>query len=374
MSEAMMAEIKSLGMNLSKIGEAMTQKLDPLPGELKSMRDAIAEMQLRTQKFEYLHGAKSKTVSPEMKSFIDYVAGRTTNYESKAATATVANQNNAGYLAIPEFIDQVIPQLYERSPLLSEITVFRISGNIGSVPVANSRPEVHWVGEIEERPVSKVDVGVANIPMNEMICSTELSNVLIRDSNLVNAEQYIQSESASAMRDGIGTAILTGNGDNKPVGLLDKTSKVNKKIKTLKSGASKGITTDVLFDAMGAMKSGAMDNAKWVMSNETFWAIAKQFGKDSGYVTMPLAEGIRPAILGKPVIIAEAPGLDTDGNRAIMLGDLRKAYIGVQSEQMTFIRDPYSQHKNGITSLTYNSAFGGQVVRPEALVAIDVGA
>ena len=374
MSDALMAEVKSLGMNLSKIGEAMTQKLDPLPGELKNMRDAIAEMQLRTQKFEYLHGAKSKTVSPEMKSFIDYVAGRTTDYESKAATATVANQNNAGYLAIPEFIDQVIPQLYERSPLLSEITVFRISGNIGSVPVANSRPEVHWVGEIEERPVSKVDVGVANIPMNEMVCSTELSNVLIRDSNLVNAEQYIQTESASAMRDGIGTAILTGNGDNKPIGLLDKTSKVNKKIKTLKSGASKGITTDVLFDAMGAMKSDAMDNAKWVMSNATFWAIAKQFGKDSNFVTMPLAEGIRPAILGKPVIIAEAPGLDTDGNRAIMLGDLRKAYIGVQSEQMTFIRDPYSQHKNGITSLTYNSAFGGQVVRPEALVAIDVGA
>ena len=286
----------------------------------------------------------------------------------------MANQNNAGYLAVPEFIDQVIPQLYERSPLLSEITVFRISGNIGSVPVANSRPEVHWVGEIEERPVSKVDVGVANIPMNEMVCSTELSNVLIRDSNLVNAEQYIQSESASAMRDGIGTAILTGNGDNKPIGLLDKTSKVNKKIKTLKSGASKGITTDVLFDAMGAMKSDAMDNAKWVMSNATFWAIAKQFGKDSNFVTMPLAEGIRPAILGKPVIIAEAPGLETDGNRAIMLGDLRKAYIGVQSEQMTFIRDPYTQHKNGITSLTYNSAFGGQVVRPEALVAIDVGA
>ena len=193
MSDALMAEVKSLGMNLSKIGEAMTQKLDPLPGELKSMKDAIAEMQLRTQKFEYLHGAKSKTVSPEMKSFIDYVAGRTTDYESKAATATVANQNNAGYLAIPEFIDQVIPQLYERSPLLSEITVFRISGNIGSVPVANSRPEVHWVGEIEERPVSKVDVGVANIPMNEMVCSTELSNVLIRDSNLVNAEQYIQT-------------------------------------------------------------------------------------------------------------------------------------------------------------------------------------
>lgn len=374
MSDALMAEVKSLGMNLSKIGEAMTQKLDPLPGELKSMKDAIAEMQLRTQKFEYLYGAKSKTVSPEMKSFIDYVAGRTTDYESKAATATVANQNNAGYLAIPEFIDQVIPQLYERSPLLSEITVFRISGNIGSVPVANSRPEVHWVGEIEERPVSKVDVGVANIPMNEMVCSTELSNVLIRDSNLVNAEQYIQTESASAMRDGIGTAILTGNGDNKPIGLLDKTSKVNKKIKTLKSGASKGITTDVLFDAMGAMKSDAMDNAKWVMSNATFWAIAKQFGKDSNFVTMPLAEGIRPAILGKPVIIAEAPGLETDGNRAIMLGDLRKAYIGVQSEQMTFIRDPYTQHKNGITSLTYNSAFGGQVVRPEALVAIDVGA
>ena len=45
MSDTMMAEIKSLGTNLSKIGEAMTQKLDPLPGELKSMKDAIAEMQ-----------------------------------------------------------------------------------------------------------------------------------------------------------------------------------------------------------------------------------------------------------------------------------------------------------------------------------------
>ena len=374
MSDAMMAEIKSLGTNLARIDEAMTQKLDPLQGELKSMKDAIAEMQLRTQKFEFLNGAKSKNVSPKMKSFIDYVAGRTNEIESKANTATVANQNNAGYLAIPEFIDQVIPQLYDRSPLLSEITVFRISGNLGSIPVANSRPDVHWVGETETRPVSKVDLGVANIPLNEMVCSTELSNVLIRDSNLVNAEQYIQSESASAMRDGIGTAILTGDGDCKPIGLMNKDAKVNKKIKALKSGAATGITTDVLFDAMGSLKNEAMDNAKWVMSNSTFWAIAKQFGKDSSYVTMPLAEGIRPAILGKPVVICDAPGLGTTGNRAIMLGDLRRAYIGVQSEQMTFLRDPYTKSMNGITRMTYNTAFGGQVVRPETLVAIDVGA
>lgn len=373
MSDVLMAEVKSLGDNLTRIGEAMTQKLEPLQGELKNIKDVVEEMQLRNQKAAFTHGAKGGQPSTEMKSFIDYVAGRTENAPESKAAATVANPTTGGYLAIPEFIDQVVPQLYENSPLLSEITVYRISGNIGSVPVANSRPEVSWVGEIEDRPTSNVNIGIANIPMNEMVCSTDLSNVLIRDSNWINAEQYIVNESADAMRDGIGEAILSGNGQNKPVGLMTKDAKVNKKIKTLKSGVANGITTDVLFDAMGQLNTRAAPNAKWVMNNQTFWAIAKQFGKDSNYVTMPLAEGIRPAILGKPVIIANAPGL-TDGNRAIILGDLRQAYIGVQSETMSYIRDPYTQSKKGITSMTYNTAFGGQVVRPEALVAIDVGA
>lgn len=374
MSDAMNSEIKSLGDSLAKIDEALTQKLDPLQGELKSMKDAIAEMQIRTQKASYTHGAKGRQVSSEMKSFIDYISGRTKDAPEVKSTATVANPNSGGYLAIPEFIDQVIPQLYENSPLLQEITVFRISGNIGSIPVSNSRPEVSWVGEIEDRPSSGVDIGIANIPLNEMVCSTELSNVLIRDSNWVNAEQYIINETSSAMRDGIGEAILSGNGQNKPIGLMNKEAKVNKKIRAIKSGASKGITTDVLFDAMGKLNTRAANNAKWIMSNATFWTIAKQFGKDSNYVTMPLAEGIRPAILGKPVVICNAPGLDTDGNRAVMLGDLKQAYIGVQSESMSYIRDPYTKSKQGITSMTWDSAFGGQVVRPEALVAIDVGA
>lgn len=372
MSDTMMIEVKSLGDRLSKIGEAVDKKLTPIEGQLKSMNDVIAEIQLQMQKSAF--GAqKNNTLTEERKSFVDYVAGRSDNVpESKAAT--VGNPSTGGYLAIPEFVNQVIPQLYERSPLLPEITVFRISANVGAIPISNARPGVNWVGEIEERPVSNVDLGMVNIPMNTMVCSSELSNVLIRDSNLVNAEEYIVTESSSAMRDGIGRAILKGDGINKPIGLMNKDAKVNKKIKALKSGVSKGISTDVLFDAMGALNSEAQPNAKWVMSNTTFWAIAKQFGKDSNYVTMPLAEGIRPAILGKPVIIAECPELNTDGNRSIMLGDFRKAYIGIQSEQMTYIRDPYSMSNQGMTRMSYTTAFGGQVVRPEALVAIDVGA
>ena len=367
MSDAVMAEVKGLGESIARLGTSVDTKLAPLEGEIKSMKDAIAEMQLMVQKMPMGADGKRRDVSPEMKSMLDYISDRDKGFEAKAAT--VGNPTTGGYLAVPDFIAQVIPMLYNESPLLSEITVNQVSGNVAFVPVARGRPQATWVGEIEERTPSDAQLGAVNIPMNEVVCPTEISNVLIRDSNLVNAEQYLLSESTEAIRDAIGQAILKGDGHNKPEGIL-----TNKKVKTIKSGVSRGITTDVLFDVMGALPDKAIPNAKWVMSNKTFWAIVKQFGKDSTYVTMPLAEGIRPAILGKPVVIAETPDLGTDGNKAIVFGDLKTAYRGIQSDQMSFIRDPYTKSKNGLTVMTYNMPFGGQVVRPEALVTVTVGA
>ena len=102
MSDAVMAEVKGLGESIARLGTSVDTKLAPLEGEIKSMKDAIAEMQLRVQKMPMGADGKRRDVSPEMKSMLDYISDRDKGFEAKAAT--VSNPTTGVYLAVPDFI------------------------------------------------------------------------------------------------------------------------------------------------------------------------------------------------------------------------------------------------------------------------------
>lgn len=350
-------EMKGL---VEKMGEAK-QSVDGIVTDIKDMKSAIKDLQIKAGKGRF-SASGVKEISPEMKGMIENISG----LESK--TATVANGPSGGYFAIPEFIANVIPKIYDNFPLLEEITTYNVDGNVATIPVETGEPDVTWVGEIETVPESDIGLGIVNIPVNTLSCGVGLSRTIMRNSNLINAETYLIDRTTKAMRRGLGRAILEGTGFKQPEGILS-----SKKVKTVKSGASKGITTDALFDVVGNFPS-ELDSPKWLMSKATFMEIAKQFGKDSSYVTMPLGNAIPPAILGDPVIFADMDGLATDGNKAIVYGDFKSGYLGLQGTQMEYIPDQTTKARQGIVQMTYFMPFGGQVIMPEAFETITVGA
>lgn len=356
---SMEIEMKSLGEKIGEVGK----KVGTWTDEVKNLKDVVADIQVQIKKNAVV---PSKGISEEIKGMVDFVAGRADTPETK--TASVANGPNGGYFAIPEFIANVVPKIYESYPVLSEITTYNVDANVAAIPIEVGEPDVQWVGELQEISESDVDLGMANIPMNQLSAAVSLSNTLIRNSNWIDAENYLIDRTTKAVSRGLGKAVLLGTGFKQPEGILSC-----KKIKSTKSGAAKGITTDTIFDVFGDFPS-ELENPKWMMSKATFLSIAKQFGKDSSYVNMPLGDGIPPMILGTPVIFADIPGLESDGNKAIVLGDFRAGYIGLQGTSMEYIRDNITKARKSMTLMTYNMPFGGQVVAPDAFRVITTGA
>lgn len=342
------SEIRSIAEAVNGISKKMDE-------DMAAVKQAVGDLQAKG-----VSGSAGKSFDPEVKSMIDYIRGQ------EVKTGTVANPTTGGYAAVPSFVSEVVGKYYQENPLLSEITVNTVTGNVAVVPIEKGAPDTHWVGEIETRTGDVGKLGIANIPMNEVVAKIPLSNVLINDANLFNVESYMADSASKALAREVGKTIIDGSGSKQPEGVL-----TNAEVPAVASGAASALKTDALFDMMGALPDEAVPGAKWLMSNETFWNVVKEFGKDSNYVTMPLAQGIQPAILGHSVIIADMPKVQAN-SFPIVFGNFRDGYRGIQHEGLTYLRDPYTMAGNGITVTWFSSRFGGQVVNPEAFVKLKV--
>lgn len=340
--------------------------------QYKKLEDAIVELQrgaqLRTEP-----GVKSMQVSEGVKSMIEHIRtgqAPTIQYDASGVkSATVSNPPNGGYFAVPEFQNRVLQRMYETSPMRQICEVINISGNMAVLPYEVSPPDGKWVGETEKRDkVSDVKVALAQIPVNEYVIKTAISNTLLEDANLVGIEDYIVNSATQAIERKVSDAFVTGDGDKKPLGLY-----VDPALKTVKTGQAAAVSTDALFDAMAAVPTDALSNARWTMSMSTFLAFVKQFGKDSTYYNMPLADGFPARLMGYPVTFINAPAVAA-GNIVATFGDHAHAYKIVQRVSLQYQRDIYTGADDNLVYTRYRTRVGGMMVMPESVVGIKVGA
>lgn len=355
-----MAEYKQVMDQVSNDFQAIIKKQQEMSADYAALKKSVADFQERSA----TGSAGQVHVSEGMKGMIDYIAGR------KAAPASVGNPASGGYLAIPDFQARVVAKMYDDSPILNEVETIAVDGNLAYLPYEAAAPEAEWLGEGEKSSNAGASLGVAQIPVNNLRAKVPISNDLIQDSNLVSVETYLINSTSRSMARSIGKAIISGTGVKSPQGVTNA-----KTVRKIKSGASKGITADAIFDITAALPDEADPGAIWAMRKDTFFAIAKQFGKDSTYVNMPMSEAIQPMILGhKVVFCADYAGLDTDGKVCATFGNFREGYKAVQAGGMTYQRDEYSASDEDQTVLRFKQRIGGQVVIPDAFVNVQVGA
>lgn len=367
---AMQTEIKSLGRSMDRLGSAIDERLIPMSKSIDRLTDAVAEMQLASQRAV---GPMGRQVSEGTKALIDHLrtgmdpAVQYTAEGTKAAT--VSNPPSGGYFAVPEFMSRVIERMYDLSPMRQICEVINISGNLSVLPYEAAPPRGRWVGETESRlPDTDVRIGVAQIPVDEYIVRLSVSNTLLEDANLVGIEDYLINAASAAIDRDVGDAFVTGDGFKKPMGLY-----TDARLPTVTTGDPSGVTVDMLFDAMGAVPNDALRNARWTMSMQTFLQIVKAFGERSNYYTMPLSQEIPATIFGYPVTFINTPGIE-DGNVIATFGDHMHAYKIVQRLALQYQRDPYTGADDNLVVTRFRTRVGGQLVMPEAVVGIKVGA
>ena len=148
-------------------------------------------------------------------------------------------------------------------------------------------------------------------------------------------------------------AFVNGDGVKKPTGFM-RAAKVAEGswtwgslgyVLTGVSGAfAASGASDVLVDAVYALRAGYRQNAYWVMNRRTQAAIRKLKDADGNYLWAPPATAAgRASIMNFPVVEAEDMP-DIGANAApIAFGDFGRGYLIVDRIGIRVLRDPYSQ-------------------------------
>src|SRR5262249_44831957 len=157
------------------------------------------------------------------------------------------------------------------------------------------------------------------IPMHEMACYVDASVRLLEDA-AINVEAEISSDLAEEFGRLEGVALVRGDGDKKPVGVMSDAAvayTASGNASTLGSSPS-----DLLITTIYPLRATYRNNGVWMMNGTPLAATRKLKDGQNNYLWQPSFQAGQPeTILGRPVI--EAPDMDDIGADAepIVFGD-----------------------------------------------------
>ena len=206
-----------------------------------------------------------------------------------------------------------------------------------------------WVGELTERPNTNVpQLARAGITWGEIYANPKASYRLLDDA-LFNVEAWYSQKVAETFADYEEEAFLTGNGTNKPKGLLAydyvATADSSRDFGKFEKITSATLTADTIIDLYYSLRQVYRgNNTAWLMNPSTIQALRKLKDGNQNYIWIDnIANGMVGTLLGRPVYESRfMPDFSTAGNKAILFGDFKKAYTIFDLHGLRIVRDVYT--------------------------------
>ena len=206
-----------------------------------------------------------------------------------------------------------------------------------------------WVGELTPRPNTNVpQLTRADIKWGEIYANPKASYRLLDDA-LFNVEAWYSQKVAETFADYEEEAFLTGDGTNKPKGLLDydyvATADGSRDFGKFQKITSTTLTADTIIDLYYSLRQVYRgNNTAWLMNPSTIQALRKLKDGNENYIWIDnIANGMVGTLLGRPVYESRfMPEFSTAGNKAILFGDFKKAYTIFDLHGLRIVRDVYT--------------------------------
>lgn len=311
-------------------------------------------------------------VKLEKKAFGTYLRrGEAGLVELDRKALTVANNASAGFLAPPEYGNEIVKALVEYSPIRSYAKVVTIAGPEIRFPKRLTGTNAQWVSEIGDRPESSLTYGQVTLTPWEIATFVELSKQLLEDA-AYDVEGEVRDALAEDFGQKEGAAFISGDGVGKPKGIL-----VASDIPQIVSGAAATLGSapgDLLIDAFSKLPTAHAQNGAWLMNRTTLATVRKLKDGQGAYLWQPSIQTGQPStLLGRPVI--EAVDMDNvaAGKFPIVFGDW-SGYRIVDRVGVSILVDPFTRATNGITRFHARKRVGGDVTHPDRFVKIKIAA
>lgn len=389
MFEKRLQEIEARKLEIRKLLEDENNKdldLDKLQEELRALeeekkglekRKTIAEgiqsgtVQTRTvgvfqpaegRNFEYMERDAILSAPEYRSAYLKRLQGKELNEAEKRALTTAAN--SAGAAVPTQTLNRIIDKLRQTSALFPRITVSYVPGNL-SIVVANAKNAATWKAEGADGTPADDTVVEVKLAGYELIKLVEMSAAA--EAMTIDAfEEYIASEIGRQLAIAIENAILNGDGDGEPTGILTGIT-WNANNSTTWSDT---IGYDNIVDGLALLPTLYHNNAVFVMNRKMLFGGIRKIKTDDKQpiFTYNPQDPARNSILGYPVIVDDYMPDDT-----ILLGDFSYYYMNfAKSPEISVSRE--AGFKSGKITYRGLAVADGKPALAEAFVKISKAA
>jgi HK97 family phage major capsid protein len=335
----------------------LSGQVETLNGKLTELDELKSNLEKELLEFKRPGGGNTTKAATEHKAaFMQFVRkGKDdglAELQQKALQTTV--ESDGGY-AVPEELDRTIIELLrDVSPMRQVCGQMTVSTSDYKKLVSLGGAGSGWVGEVAARPATGTP-SLAQIAavMGEIYANPQASQASL-DDLFFNAEAWLNGEVATEFAEREGAAFLSGDGTNKPKGLLayamaltDDKTRAFGTLQNVKSGTAGDFDADDLLKLVYTLKAGYRANASWMMPTLTLFKARTFKATDGSYIWQPgLQAGQPSSLLGYGIAENEdMPAVAADAN-AVVFADFKRAYTIVDRMGTRVLRDPYTNKPN----------------------------
>lgn len=381
--------IRQIGEQVTAMREKQDQlagKVDPLDlQQIAAMNASIGTMQtqlegMATDIAAARLGQGNAPAQPENPEYSAAFNAHIRKNEVSAAM-TVGSNPDGGYTAPVEWDRRIANRLKLISPMRQYSTVETV-GTAGFVRLFNDRAVGSgWVGETANRPATTTpQLSPLAFANGEIYAFPFVTQQLLDDSQ-VNIEEWLNGEVATEFDRQEAIAFLSGDGANKPRGLLTYVTGGTAAavhpwgdIKSMNSGtAAKIDKPDAVVQLVYSLPTAYQGNARFFANLNTHGVLRLMKDGQGNYLWQPSYQAGEPAtLMGRPLV--ELPDMAdvAAGSISLLYGDMAETYLILDRMGVRVIRDALT-NKPFIGFYT-TKRVGGGVKNPDAMKALKTSA
>ncbi len=298
--------------------------------------------------------------APHRKAFEAYLrsgdddALRGLELEGKAMSTAVAA--DGGYLVDPETAQVIASTLIGAGSLRRVANVVNVEGSAYDVLIDEGNLGSGWADETTATTETTTPtIDRISIPLHELAAMPKISQRLLDDSAF-DIEGWMAGRIADKFARAEAAAFITGDGVNKPTGILNHPTVDNAtwtwgNLGYVVTGTAGDFDAtapgDAIVDLVYALGAQYRANGSFVMNSKTAGAVRKLKDSNGRFLWSDgLAAGEPSRLMGYPVVIAEdMPDIATD-SMSIAFGDFAAGYTIAERPDTRILRDPFSAKPN----------------------------
>ncbi len=292
--------------------EKIKTEIEQLDTDFENQATAQANLNALSNSTNKIPEIYSEGANKTMNDFLETKEYRNAfmNYVIKGAklpkeyTNEVTTTTDVGVMIPTTVLNKIVEKIENIGMLLPLVTRTSYKGGV-AIPTSDVKPVASWVAEGATSAVQKNGVnGTVTFAYHKLRCAVSMT-LEVETMALSAFESKFVNDVANAMVKALEQAIVSGDGNGKPKGILAETPADGQ---ALVIGTDEPLGFSLLCDMEAALPTAYEGSAKWFMTKKTFmefYSMMDQNGQPIARVNYGINGKIDRVLLGRSVILLD---------------------------------------------------------------------